>query len=231
MSTQDLTNNLATVRKKIADICKRHQRGRDEVCLIAVSKTRSVQEIRALAAQGQTHFGENYVQESLDKIAEITDIALIWHFIGPIQKNKTKLIAENFSWVHSIDRESVALRLNNQRPSTLPALNVCLQINIDDEDSKSGITPTELLPLAEIIQELPNLKLRGLMAIPAATQKFEQQSAAFHRMAALLDNLKQHNMDVDTLSMGMSNDYEAAIACGSTMVRIGTAIFGPRHYS
>ncbi len=231
MSTQDLTNNLATVRKKIADICKRHQRGRDEVCLIPVSKTRSVQEIRALAAQGQIHFGENYAQESVDKIAEITDIALIWHFIGPIQKNKTKLIAENFSWVHSIDRESVALRLNDQRPSTLPALNVCLQINIDDEDSKSGITPTELLPLAETIQELPNLKLRGLMAIPKATQEFEQQSAAFHKMATLLNQLKQHDMDVDTLSMGMSNDYEAAIACGSTMVRIGTAIFGPRNYS
>lgn len=231
MSKQDLISNMATVRVQIEETCKRHQRSRDEVCLIAVSKTRSVQEIRTVAAQGQIHFGENYVQESVDKIAEITDIELIWHFIGPIQKNKTKLIAENFSWVHSIDRESVAVRLNNQRPSTLPALNVCLQINIDGEDSKSGITPSEILPLAETIQELPNLTLRGLMAIPTATQEFEQQSVTFLKMAALLNQLKQHDMDVDTLSMGMSNDYEAAIACGSTMVRIGTAIFGPRHYS
>ena len=231
MTTQDLANNLIAVRHQIAEICKRHQRTSDEVCLIAVSKTRSIEDIRALAAQGQIHFGENYVQESVDKIAQITEIELVWHFIGPIQKNKTKLIAENFSWIHSIDRESVAVRLNNQRPAALPALNICLQINIDNEDSKSGITPTALLPLAEKISELPNLKLRGLMSIPSASPEFDQQIATFQKMADLLYKLKQHGFDVDTLSMGMSNDYEAAIACGSTMVRIGTAIFGPRHYS
>ena len=231
MTTNNLSNNLSAVRQQIADVSKQHQRSSDEVCLIAASKTRSTEEIRALAALGQFHFGENYVQEAVDKIAEITDIELVWHFIGPIQKNKTRLIAENFSWVHSIDRESVATRLSNQRPSTLPALNICLQINIDNEDSKSGISPTALLPLAESIQQLPNLKLRGLMAIPSASHDFDQQTAAFQKMADLLTELKQHDFDVDTLSMGMSNDYQAAIACGSTMVRIGTAIFGPRHYS
>jgi pyridoxal phosphate enzyme (YggS family) len=231
MTTHNLSNNLIAVRRQIAKFSKRYQRGSDEVCLIAVSKTRSVQEIRAAFAQGQIHFGESYVQESVDKIAEITDIELIWHFIGPIQKNKTKLIAENFSWVHSVDRESVAIRLNNQRPSTLPALNICLQINIDNEDSKSGITPAELFPLAKTIQQLPNLKLRGLMAIPSASDDFDQQCTAFQKMADLFAELKQRDLGVDTLSMGMSNDYEAAIACGSTMVRIGTAIFGPRHYS
>jgi pyridoxal phosphate enzyme (YggS family) len=231
MTKQNLANNLIVVRDQITQACQRYQRNREQVCLIVASKTRSVEEIRSVAAQGQIHFGENYVQESVDKIGEITDIELVWHFIGPIQKNKTKLIAENFSWVHSIDRESVAVRLNNQRPPALPALNICLQINIDNEDSKSGITPAALLPLAKTIQQLPNLKLRGLMAIPSASAEFDQQSASFQKMAALLAELNQQGFEVDTLSMGMSNDFEAAIACGSTMVRIGTAIFGPRHYS
>ena len=231
MTTVNLANNLATVRDQILQSCQRHHRSSDDVCLIAVSKTRSEQEIRDVAREGQIHFGENYVQESVDKIAKITDIELVWHFIGPIQKNKTKLIAEHFSWVHSIDRESVAVRLNNQRPSNMPALNICLQINIDDENSKSGIAASKLIPLAESIQQLPNLKLRGLMAIPSASDNFDQQSASFQKMADLLVELKQHHLEADTLSMGMSNDYDAAIACGATMVRIGTAIFGPRHYS
>ncbi len=231
MTTQNLASNLNRVRNQISDSEVRYHRNEGDVCLIAVSKTRSTQEIIELAAQGQIHFGENYVQEAVDKITEITDIELIWHFIGPIQKNKTKLIAENFSWVHSIDRESVAIRLNNQRPTQLQALNVCLQINIDNEQSKSGISSEELLPLARSMQALPNLKLRGLMAIPSASEGFEQQSSSFQKMADLLNELKQHDLEVDTLSMGMSNDYQAAIACGSTMVRIGTAIFGPRNYS
>tara|TARA_R110002096_G_scaffold172690_5_gene346541 strand:- start:850 stop:1545 length:696 start_codon:yes stop_codon:yes gene_type:complete len=231
MTTNDPVNNLRVIRQQIEQISKRHQRSSRDVCLIAVSKTRSAHEIRSLAMQGQMHFGENYIQESVDKMAEISDIELIWHFIGPIQKNKTRLIAEKFQWVHSVDRESVAKRLSNQRPPDLPALNICLQINIDNEDSKSGIAPTALLPLAELIQQLPNLKLRGLMAIPSATNEPEQQTSAFRKMADLLTSLKQHEFDVDTLSMGMSNDFEAAIACGSTMVRIGTAIFGPRHNS
>lgn len=231
MTTPTLANNLATVRRQILQSCQRHHRRIDEVCLIAVSKTRNEQEIRAVAREGQIHFGENYVQESVDKIAKITDIEIVWHFIGPIQKNKTKLIAEHFSWVHSIERESVAVRLNNQRPSDLPALNICLQINIDNEDSKSGIAPAKLIPLAKSIEQLPNLKLRGLMAIPSASDGFDQQSVSFKKMADLLVELKHHDVDVDTLSMGMSNDFDAAIACGATMVRIGTAIFGPRHDS
>ncbi|MDW3095728.1 MAG: YggS family pyridoxal phosphate-dependent enzyme [Gammaproteobacteria bacterium] len=231
MTTQNLASNLNAVRQQIRDSESLYHRNEGEVCLIAASKTRSAEEIFELAANGQLHFGENYVQEAVDKITEITDIGLIWHFIGPIQKNKTKLIAQNFSWVHSIDRESVAVRLNNQRPSTLPALNVCLQINIDNEISKSGIFPEDLLPLARSVEALPNLNLRGLMAIPSATKNFEQQSIAFKKMADLLKDLKEQKLDVDTLSMGMSNDYQAAIACGSTMVRIGTSIFGPRNYS
>ncbi len=229
MTSQTLANNLTAVKQQVSRLEERYQRASGEVCLIAVSKTRSVEEIQALAALGQIHFGENYVQEAVDKITRITDVALIWHFIGPIQKNKTKLIAENFNWVHSIDRESVAIRLNNQRPANLPALNICLQINIDQESTKSGISPTQLLALAETIRELPRLKLRGLMAIPSSTDDFEQQSITFKKMSELLQQLQQLGFEADTLSMGMSNDYEAAIACGSTMVRIGTAIFGARN--
>jgi len=229
MTTQNLASNLTAVKKQISRLEKRYQRASGEVCLIAVSKTRSAEEIQVLAALGQINFGESYAQEAVDKITRITDVTLTWHFIGPIQKNKTKLIAENFSWVHSIDRESVAVRLNNQRPANLPALNICLQINIDQESSKSGIAPTQLLALAEAIRALPRLKLRGLMAIPSSTDDFEQQSITFTKMSELLQQLQQHGFDTDTLSMGMSNDYEAAIACGSTMVRIGTAIFGARN--
>ena len=185
MTTQNLAINLATVKQQISQLEQRYQRASGEVCLIAVSKTRSIEEIQTLAALGQIHFGENYVQEAVDKMTKITDDMLTWHFIGPIQKNKTKLIAENFSWVHSIDRESVAVRLNNQRPADLPALNICLQINIDQESTKSGISPTQLLALAKCIRELPRLKLRGLMAIPSSTDDFEQQSIAFTKMTEL----------------------------------------------
>lgn len=231
MTTSTLANNYQATKEKISLLEQRYQRHTDEVCLIAVSKTRSVEEIRSIASLGQRHFGENYVQEALDKITQITDIPLIWHFIGPIQKNKTKLIAEHFDWVHSVDREVVATRLNDQRPKSLPKLNICLQINIDNEKSKSGIPTDELSALAKSIAELPNLTLRGLMAIPTATDDIAQQMSAFKKMNVLFSELKSHYNQVDTLSMGMSNDFETAIANGSTMIRIGTALFGPRNYS
>ncbi len=231
MTTSTLATNLHTVQEKIALYAERYHRQLNDIQLIAVSKTRSVEEIRALAQLGQTHFGENYVQESVDKITTITDIPLTWHFIGPIQKNKTKLIAQHFHWVHSIDREVVAIRLNDQRPTELANLNVCLQINIDNESNKSGVLASEAFALANKVHTLPNLTLRGLMAIPSATKNTQKQTLAFKKMSSLLNELKQHYPDLDTLSMGMSNDFESAIANGSTMVRIGTALFGPRNYT
>lgn len=233
MTTSTFVTNLATnyqsLLEAISKYEKRYQRNEHDVQLLAVSKTRSIDEIRAIATLGQKHFAENYVQEAVDKIAKITDIGLTWHFIGPIQKNKTRLIAKNFHWVQSVDREIIAIRLSDQRPENMPNLNVCLQINIDNESSKSGIRRDQAIALAKVVHELPNLTLRGLMVIPAATDDIQQQTAAFAKMASLLDELKQHNFDVDTLSMGMSNDFEAAIASSSTMIRIGTALFGPRH--
>jgi len=231
MTTSTLASNFRATKEKISLFEQRYHRQTGDICLIAVSKTRTVEEIRTLAALGQIHFGENYVQESVDKITKITDIPLIWHFIGPIQKNKTKLIAQHFNWVQSIDREVIATRLNDQRPDTLPNLNVCIQINIDSEDSKSGIPPDKTLALASVIEQLPKLTLRGLMAIPSATNDVHQQTSTFKKMSLLLEKLKQNHADIDTLSMGMSNDFETAIANGSTMVRIGTALFGPRDNS
>ncbi len=231
MITSTLASNFKATKEKISLFERRYHRPADDVCLIAVSKTRSVEEIRTLADLGQIHFGENYVQEAVDKITKITDVPLIWHFIGPIQKNKTKLIAQYFNWVHSIDREVIATRLSDQRPDTLPNLSVCIQVNIDNEDSKSGVPPDEALALASVIEQLPKLTLRGLMAIPSATNDVDQQTSTFKKMSLLLEKLKQNHSNIDTLSMGMSNDFEAAIANGATMVRIGTALFGPRDNS
>ncbi len=231
MSLADLKNNLENVEKSISQFEAIYDREKNDVCLIAVSKTRSSDEILQLASCGQTHFGENYLQEAVDKITNISDKELTWHFIGPIQKNKTKQIAEHFSWVHSIDRDIIATRLNDQRTDSRPPLNVCIQVNIDNEASKSGIEPDKLLELASFIEQLPNLQLKGLMAIPSTQTTFESQCKSFNSLTRMLNLLKTHGYDVDTLSMGMSNDYEAAIACGSTMVRIGTALFGPRNYS
>ena len=231
MAMPTLCDNLQSLNEHIEELAKHCRRNQHEVCLVAVSKTRSSEEIRQLAACGHAHFGENYVQESLAKISQITDFALTWHFIGPIQKNKTKAIAEHFNWVHSIDREIIATRLNRQRPGTLPPLNVCIQINIDEEPGKAGILPSDLPALANNIARLPRLKLRGLMAIPLPRQDFQQQCTAFKKMSALFEQLKAGGFNADTLSMGMSNDYAAAIRCGATIVRIGSALFGPRHYS
>lgn len=205
--------------------------GRDDqsVKLIAVSKMQPAAAIAQAYACGQRDFGENYLQEALEKQAELTALSsLQWHFIGPIQSNKTRPIAENFTWVHSIDREKVAQRLNDQRPPHLPPMQVCLQVNIDDESTKAGVPLTELPKLAKAVSHMPRLQLRGLMAIPAASNTSAQQHQAFARLRAALDDLNGQGYGLDSLSMGMSGDLEAAIAEGSTMVRVGTDIFGSR---
>jgi len=206
-----------------------HQRTAGTVAMLAVSKTRSANEIEALVRLGQRSFGENYLQESLEKIRLLADLNLDWHFIGPIQSNKTSLIAENFSWVHSVDRLKIAKRLSQQRPADLGPLNVCLQVNIDNEATKSGCQVDELPELMAAVRELPNLRLRGLMVIPQATDTLEQQRLPFAKARQLLQGLNEAGAHMDTLSMGMSRDLEAAVAEGSTMVRIGTALFGPRN--
>lgn len=228
MST-NLTENLIGLNNQIKDLTLKYKRD-DAVQLIAVSKTRSSQEIRAAAEVGQKDFGENYLQEAIEKMSDLDDLPLIWHYIGPIQKNKTKQIAENFDWVHSLDRAVIASRLNDQRPEDRPPLNVCIQMNIDKEESKSGIDENDLFDLAQHISSLPKLSLRGLMAIPSAKTNFDEQYNSFAKISALNSELQESGYATDTLSMGMSNDYEAAIACGATMIRIGTAIFGERNY-
>ena len=228
MTSIDLKQNLSSVLTRIKKLELDHNLEPNTVRLIAVSKTRTADEILTLVRLGQKDFGENYVQEAIDKMTDLADQDITWHFIGPIQKNKTKLIAQHFDWVHSIDREIIATRLNEQRPEHMPRLNVCIQMNIDNEESKSGINANALTSMAEQIRMLPNLNLRGLMAIPSAKDKYPDQCETFSKMRDLLALLQQQGYDVDTLSMGMTNDFEAAIASGATMVRIGTALFGPR---
>lgn len=198
------------------------------VKLIAVSKAQPAYAIRDAYAAGQSIFGENYLQEALDKQAELTDLAIEWHFIGPIQSNKTQPISQNFSWVHSVDRLKIAQRLNDARPAQLPPLQVCIQVNVSNEDSKSGVLPAELATLAAEITKLPRLKLRGLMAIPAPTHDVNQQIAQFKLVRECYDALSAQGFALDTLSMGMSDDYVAAISQGASFVRIGSAIFGAR---
>ena len=198
--------------------------------ILAVSKKRSSVSMREAYAVGQRCFGESYLQEAIDKQAELADLDIEWHFIGPIQSNKTRSIAENFAWVHSVDRFKVAQRLNNQRPSRLEPLKVCIQVNIDDEASKSGVREQELPALARALLALPHLRLTGLMAIPLPRSDYAQQLAAFQRVAKLQTQLQDFlGMPLTTLSMGMSSDLEAAIAAGSTLIRIGTDLFGPRN--
>jgi len=220
--------NLRQVRQRIAEAEIRFGRAAGSVRLLAVSKTRPADDLLAAVAAGQTHFGESYLQEALDKITALADPALEWHFIGPIQANKTRRIAEHFDWVHSIDRLKIAQRLGEQRPHDLPPLQVCLQVNISGEASKSGVTPAEVPDLARAVAALPGLRLRGLMAIPAPEPDFERQRATFRTVRQLLEQLQQTGLPLDTLSMGMSGDMEAAIAEGATIVRIGTDIFGHR---
>ncbi len=203
-----------------------------QVTLLAVSKTKPTAMVEGAYELGQRHFGENYLQEALGKIEELGSLdEIIWHFIGPIQSNKTRDIACSFQWVHSVDRLKIAKRLSDQRDGSLPALNICLQVNISGEESKSGITLSELPALVEEISHLPNIKLRGLMAIPAPESDPEKQKQPFRDLADAMERLnKAFNLDMDTLSMGMTGDLEAAIEEGSTMVRIGTALFGARDY-
>lgn len=223
-----ILSNLQATRVAVAQAAQAAQRGDGEVHLLAVSKTFPAQAVREAYQAGQRAFGENYVQEALDKIDALRDLPLEWHFIGPIQSNKTRVIAENFSWVHGVDRLKIAERLSAQRPVHLPPLNICLQVNVSGEDSKSGVTPSEVEALAVQVAQLPNLKLRGLMAIPAPSDDPAMQRLPFARMRVLLQQLNSRGLQLDTLSMGMSHDYTAAIAEGATIVRIGTAIFGVR---
>lgn len=227
----EIAQNLAHIRQQIAD-CHPTQ----EVTLLAVSKTKPFADILKAYHAGQRQFGENYVQEGVEKIQlaqqqNLNDIT--WHLIGPLQSNKTRIVAEHFDWVQTIDRVKIAERLSQQRPDHLQPLQVLIQINISDENSKSGITPQQMEELAQQIINLPKLQLRGLMAIPAPTEDINQQTAVFNQMKALLQQLQQRfpQQKLDTLSMGMSDDMQTAIACGSTMIRIGTAIFGKRNYS
>jgi hypothetical protein len=199
------------------------------VRLLAVSKKQPVEKIREAAATRQQDFGENFVQEGVEKIETLADLGLTWHFIGHLQSNKTRVVAENFDWVHTIDKLKTARRLSEQRPGDLPPLNICLQVNVDDEDSKSGVLPAELPELAAACDELPNINLRGLMCLPAIRSEFEDQCKPFAALRELAIRLSEAGIDTDTLSMGMTADYRAAILEGATIVRIGTALFGARN--
>jgi pyridoxal phosphate enzyme (YggS family) len=226
-----IATRLQTVRARIAAAC--HAAGRDpaSVSLLAVSKTFGPDAVRAAHAAGQTAFGENYIQEGVEKITALTDLPLQWHCIGPMQSNKTRLVAEHFQWAQTVDRLKIAQRLSEQRPEGLPPLQVCLQVNVDGGATKSGVAPQELLALAHAVAALPRLQLRGLMCIPDPQPDFESMKAMFLRAKALYEQLRAAGLALDTLSMGMSSDLEAAIHAGSTMVRVGTAIFGGRDYS
>jgi pyridoxal phosphate enzyme (YggS family) len=221
-------DRLHAVQARIARAAAEAGRDAETVRLLAVSKTFDAAAVRAVATCGQHEFGENYLQEALEKQVQLRDLSLVWHFIGPIQSNKTRAIAENFSWVHSLDRLKVAERLSAQRPAGLPPLQVCIEVNVSGEVSKGGVAPAELPALAEVVSKLPGLQLRGLMAIPAPAPEVATQRAAFRQVREAYDALRARGYMFDTLSMGMSGDLEAAIQEGSTIVRIGTALFGER---
>lgn len=230
----DIAHNLAQVWDKISAAALRCGRASEDVALLAVSKTKPASAVAEAIDAGQRAFGENYVQEGVDKIRHFQEqgvTGLQWHFIGPLQSNKSRLVAEHFDWCHTVDRLRIASRLSDQRPAGMPPLNILIQINISDEESKSGIPLAELDALAAQVAELPGVCLRGLMAIPAPVSNYERQFAVAQQMAVAFDALKLRYPTVDTLSLGMSDDMEAAIAAGSTLVRIGTAIFGARDYT
>ena len=223
-----IAENIFQIQHQLDDFCRRYGRQRDGLQLLAVSKGHSIEAIRTAYNTGLRAFGESYLQEALPKIRALSDLQIQWHFIGSIQSNKTRDIANHFDWVHSIDRLKIAQRLSEQRPADKPPLQVCVQINIDHETSKSGIAISALAHLANQINQLPGLKLRGLMALPLVTEDFEQQRRAFHQIHQAFIECQNRGVMLDTLSMGMSNDMEAAIAEGSTLLRIGTALFGIR---
>lgn len=229
----DLIHHLEAVRQRIAAAA--HAAGRDArtIDLLAVSKTFPAEDVRAAYDAGQRAFGENYVQEAIAKIEALADLraALEWHFIGPLQSNKTRPVAEHFDWVHSVDRLKIAQRLSEQRPDNLPPLNVCLQVNISGEASKSGVSMAEAVQVAQAIAALPKLRLRGLMAIPEPAGGIDEQRVPHRRLRELFERLRENGLPLDTLSMGMSSDLEAAVLEGATIVRVGTAIFGARDYS
>ncbi|AHI64129.1 YggS family pyridoxal phosphate-dependent enzyme [Burkholderia thailandensis] len=229
----DLAARLASVQRRIDEAARAAGREPHAVTLLAVSKTFPADAVRAAYAAGQRAFGENYVQESIDKIDSLADLRaeLEWHFIGPLQSNKTRPVAERFDWVHTIDRLKIAQRLAEQRPAHLPPLNVCVQVNISGEASKSGVAPSDAAELARAIAALPALRLRGLMAIPEPAADPEAKRAPHRALHALFEQLRADGLALDTLSMGMSDDLEAAVAEGATIVRIGTAIFGARDYA
>lgn len=231
MTDNALPESLASARERLRRALEDAGRSPTSATLLAVSKTKPAEMLREAWQHGQREFGENYLQEALDKQAALEDLdGIVWHFIGPLQSNKTRAVAEQFAWVHSVDRLKIAKRLSEQRPAALPPLNVCLQVNISREASKSGVLPEDALALAQEIAALPGLALRGLMAIPAPAETLEAQRQPLAALRQLLDELKAALPDapLDTLSMGMSDDLEAAVLEGATLVRLGTAIFGAR---
>lgn len=227
-SNDELVSRYSSTQVRIAAAAAKAGRDPATVQLLAISKGQSASAIRALAQCGQRDFGENYLQEALPKITDLAGLQLTWHYTGQLQSNKTRAVAEQFAWVHTVDRDRIAHRLNEQRPHYAPPLNVCIQVRLEDEPGKGGVTPDELRALVEHTYPLPRLKLRGLMCIPPPTETFEQQLGYFNRMAAYLRELRSAGFDLDTLSMGMSSDLEAAVTAGATWVRVGTAIFGER---
>lgn len=225
-----IATQLQAVHARIAAACLAAGRDPAGVTLLAVSKTFGPEAVRAAHAAGQTAFGENYIQEAVDKMTALADLQLQWHCIGPIQSNKTRLVAEHFTWAQTVDRLKIAQRLSEQRPAHLPPLQVCLQVNVDAGATKSGVAPADLPALAQAVAALPRLQLRGLMCIPDPQPDFERMQAVFLQARTLYEALRAAGLPLDTLSMGMSADLEAAIHAGSTLVRVGTAIFGGRDY-
>jgi pyridoxal phosphate enzyme (YggS family) len=223
-----IADNITKLIDRIRIAAEINRRDATSVTLLAVSKTQPGSAIRSAAAAGITNLGENYLQEALEKMKALSDLPLCWHFIGPIQSNKTRSIAEHFDWVHSVDRLKIARRLSEQRPAEMPPLQICLQVNISGESTKSGVLPAELAQLTAAVNELPALRLRGLMTIPAVSSDTVVQRQAFARLRLCLEDLQATMPGLDTLSMGMSADLESAIAEGATIVRIGTGVFGPR---
>ena len=224
----DIGTALKAVRTRIAALEHRYGRAPGSVTLLAVSKTKPPEAVRAALAAGQRAFGENHLQDAMTKVEAFAGENVSWHFIGAVQSNKTRPIAARFDWVHGIEREKIAARLSAQRPADRGPLDVCIEVNVSGEDTKSGVSPAEVEPLARLVRELPGLRLRGLMAIPRPAEDFEAQRVPFRRLREILDDLNAKGLGLDTLSMGMTADLEAAIAEGATMVRVGTAIFGPR---
>ncbi len=223
-----IAQKLHHVQARIADACIQAQRPADAVTLLAVSKTFGPEAVQEAYAAGQTQFGENYIQEAVQKITALRHLPLQWHCIGPIQSNKTRVVAEHFDWVHTVDRLKIAQRLSEQRPPHLPPLQVCIQVNVDGGATKSGVAPQDALALAQQVAALPGLRLRGVMSIPEPATDFIAACAVFARVKAVFDALNAQGLALDTVSMGMSADMEAAVQSGSTMVRVGTAIFGGR---